>query len=81
VPDSREWFEWLATLSSFRFVGKPRRFTAYRESDRRGPTRGWTAHRSHHHRRDIHWLGVTDRLSIACLEQMAATLQSHIDSL
>jgi hypothetical protein len=80
-PDSTEWFDWLATLSSFRFVGKQGRFTAYRESDRRGPKRGWTAHRGIHGRRYKHWLGVTDRLTIDSLEQMAAKLQSHLASL
>jgi hypothetical protein len=80
-PDSPAWFEWLATLSSFRFVGKQGRFSAYRESDRRGPKRGWSAHRSSHNRRFKHWLGTTDHLTIACLEQMAVKLQSHIDSL
>jgi hypothetical protein len=29
-PDSRAWFDWLATLSSFRFVGPAGRFTAHR---------------------------------------------------
>src|SRR5258708_22851367 len=29
TPDSPAWFDWLATLSSFRFVGKPGRFAAY----------------------------------------------------
>ena len=32
VPDSAEWFEWLATISSFRFVGQQGRFTAYRDT-------------------------------------------------
>jgi DNA-binding transcriptional MerR regulator len=50
-PDSQEWFDWLATLSSFRFVGKSGRFTAYRELRRSGPTRMWTAHRSFHQQR------------------------------
>ena len=75
VPDSTEWFDWLATLSSFRFIGKQgSRFTAYRESDHRGPKRGWTAHRSLHNRRCKHYLGVTDRLSITSLEQGAALI-------
>jgi hypothetical protein len=30
-PDSLEWFAWLASLSSFRFVGKPGRFSACRD--------------------------------------------------
>jgi hypothetical protein len=29
-PDSPEWFAWLASLSSFRFVGKGGRFSAHR---------------------------------------------------
>src|SRR5207244_5402929 len=29
-PDTPAWFAWLATLSSFRFVGKRGRFTAHR---------------------------------------------------
>ena len=82
TPDSTEWFDWLATLSSFRFIGKQgSRFTAYRESDHRGPKRGWTAHRSLHNRRCKHYLGVTDRLSITSLEQGAARIQAQIDVL
>jgi len=82
VPDSIEWFDWLATLSSFRFIGKQgSRFTAYRESDHRGPKRGWTAHRSLHSRRCKYYLGVTDRLSITSLEQGAARIQAQIDVL
>jgi hypothetical protein len=81
VPESPEWFEWLATISSFRFVGQSGRFTAYRESRRSGPTRTWSAHRTIHQRRYKHCLGVTDRLTIAWLEQMAATLQAYVNTL
>jgi len=80
-PDSPEWFGWFATLSSFRFVGQSGRFTAYRETDHGKPTRGWVAHRCSHNRHFKHWLAVTDRLSIARLEQMAARLQAHVDAL
>jgi hypothetical protein len=80
MPDSSEWFEWLATLSSFRFVGQSGRFTAYRECDHRGPKRGWTAHRSLHNRRSKHYLGTTDRLTLACLEHGAALIQAQIDA-
>jgi hypothetical protein len=80
TPDSPEWFEWFATLSSFRFVGKSGRFTAYRESKRRGPTRSWSAVRSLHNHNYKHHLGVTDHLTIAHLEQMAAKLQAYITS-
>ena len=78
IADSPEWFAWLATLPSFRFVGKPRRFTAYRR-DRR--SRSWRAHRSIHQHDYKQTLGVTDQLTIQRLEQAAATLQSHLDSL
>ena len=34
ATDSLEWFEWLCSLSSFRFIGHSGRFTAYREGQR-----------------------------------------------
>ena len=81
TPDSPEWFDWLASLSCFRFVGPQGRFTANRQSDRHGPTRYWRAHRCIHSRPYKHYLGTTDHLTIARLEQVAAILQSHLDSL
>jgi hypothetical protein len=78
TPDSAEWFEWLASISSFRFVGKPRRFTAYRH-DRL--SRSWRAHRRIHQQDYKQLLAVTDHLTIQRLEQVAATLQSHLSSL
>ena len=81
MPASREWFDWLATLSSFRFVGQSGRFTAYRETDHGTSTRGWIAHRSLRGRYNKHWLGVTDRLTIDRMEQMAAHLQSRLTML
>ena len=81
VPDSSEWFDWLASLASFRFVGKLGRFTAYRESSRRDPTRSWRAHRCIHNRHYKYHLGVTDYLTIEHLEQAAASLQAHMAAL
>ena len=81
TPDSPEWFDWLATLSSFRFIGQQGRFTAYRGGSRRCPKRTWSAYRYIHQRTYKHYLGVTDRLTIDCLEQGAATLQSHVAAL
>jgi hypothetical protein len=40
TPDSPEWFAWLASLSSFRFVGQAGRFSARRGYNRR-PNRSW----------------------------------------
>jgi hypothetical protein len=79
-PESPEWFAWLASLSSFRFVGKCGRFTACRVYDDKGPTRSWQAHRVIHQRHYKPHLGVTECLTIDRLEQAAATLQSYVDS-
>jgi hypothetical protein len=78
VPDSVEWFEWLATISSFRFVGKLGRFTAYRH-DRL--SRSWRAHRVIHQHHYKQTLGITDQLTIQRLEQVAAALPSHMAAL
>ena len=79
MPDSPEWFAWLASLTSFRFLGQTGRFTAYRECNHGKLMRSWTAHRSMHQRRYKRGLGITDQLTIARLEQMAATLQAEAD--
>lgn len=81
VPDSSAWFNWLATLSSFRFIGREGRFSACRDSEHGQRTRCWIAHRSVHGRLYKHYLGVTDHLTINRLEQMAARLQSHLTTL
>lgn len=81
APDSREWFEWLASLSSFRFVGQRGRFSAARENRRGQPTRQWAAVRGKQNRTYKSYLGVTDHLTISRLEQVAAKLQSHMTSL
>ena len=79
-PDSPEWFTWLASVSSFRFVGKCGRFTACRVYDHKGPSRSWQAHRVIHQRHYKPYLGVTECLTIDRLEQAAATLQSYVNS-
>jgi hypothetical protein len=78
TPDSPEWFDWLASLSSFRFVGQQGRFSAYRKGRL---SRGWSAYRTIHQHDYQHYLGTTDHLTIGSLEQMAAKLQSHMPSL
>jgi hypothetical protein len=78
LPDSAQWFDWLARISSFRFVGPAGRFTACRESK---GGRGWIAHRSVHQHCYKRSIGVTDRLTIASREQTAATLLTPAVSL
>ena len=76
-PGSPSWFAWLSSCSSFRFVGKLGRLTAHREVERvRQGT--WRAHRNiRNHTYNVH-LGVTEELTIAALEQAAATLDAHL---
>jgi len=76
-PDSPEWFAWLATLHSFRFLGQQGRLSTYRHKGRSC----WMAYRRIHGRRYEYALGSTEHLTIDRLEQMAATLQSHVPSL
>ena len=76
-PDTPQWFAWLATISSFRFVGKRGRFTAHREVERL-PRAAWRAHRSMRSHTYNLRLGSTQSLTIATLEQAAATLHAHL---
>jgi hypothetical protein len=78
TPDSPEWFAWLASISSFRFVGQQGRFTAYRH-DRL--SRSWRAHRRIHQQDYRQLLGTTDQVTIQRLEQAAAAIQSQLSSL
>jgi hypothetical protein len=71
--DSKEWFDWLCALSSFRFIGQSGRFTAYREGQR-----SWRAYRSFHGRSYKHSLGTTDRLTVARLEEVAGMLLARL---
>jgi hypothetical protein len=73
APDSPEWFEWLCSLSSFRFIGQSGRFTAYREGQR-----SWRAYRTFQGQNYKQSLGTTDRLTVARLEQVAGMLQSRL---
>ena len=81
TPDSPEWFDWLASLTAFRFVGPAGRFSACRASEKGQYTRCWAARRWFHGHDFWHYLGVTDRLTLASLEQAAAALQARVDAL
>ena len=76
-PDSSAWFAWVETQSSFRFVGTQGRFTAHHEVER-VPNGAWRAHRHiRNHSYNLR-LGLTQDLTMAVLEQAAATLQAHL---
>ena len=81
VPDSPAWFDWLASLTSFRFLGPAGRFSACRASQKGQYTRRWAARRVFHGHDCWHYLGVTDRLTLASLEEAAAALQARVDAL
>ncbi len=76
APDTPEWFAWLATQSSFRFVGKAGRLTAHHEW--RVPTGAWRAHRHIRNHSYTLRLAPTQELSIAVLERAAVELQAHL---
>jgi hypothetical protein len=77
TPDSPEWFAWLASLSSFRFVGKLGRFSA-RRGYNRGPNRCWYAQRGIHQKNYSKYIGVSECITVARLEQVAAHFQSYL---
>ncbi len=73
VPDSPDWFHWLAHLGSFHFQGKSGHFTARQEHKQRGDAY-WYAYRKAHTQRLKRYLGTTDKLTLASLEQTAHSL-------
>ncbi len=75
-PDTPEWFAWVAEQSSFRFVGKGGTFSAHHEW--RVPRGAWRAHRKIRNRGYSLRLAPSPELTIARLEQGAATLQAHL---
>jgi hypothetical protein len=77
APDSPEWFAWLSSLSSFRFVGREGRFSARRGFNHR-PNRSWYAQRGIHQKNYSKYIGVSEHITIARVEQIAAQFQSYL---
>ena len=77
TPDSAEWFAWLASLSSFRFVGQSGRFSARRGYNRR-PNRCWYAQRHIHQKSYSKYIGVSENVTTDRLEEIAAHFQSYV---
>lgn len=73
-PDTPEWFAWLSKQVSFRFVGKAGHFTAHH----RVTYGAWRAHRHIRNHSFTLRLAPTQELTMAVLEQAAATLQAHL---
>jgi hypothetical protein len=77
LPDSAEWFAWLASLSSFRFVGQAGHFSARRGYNQH-PNRGWYAQRKIHQKNYSKYIGVSEHATIDRLEHIAAHFQSYM---
>lgn len=75
-PDTPEWFAWVAEQDSFRFVGRSGHFTAHHEW--RVKKGAWRAHRHIRTHSYTLRLAPTQELTMAVLEQAAATLQAHL---
>jgi len=75
-PDTPQWFACLTKQSSFRFVGRSGRLTAHHEW--RVPRGAWRAPRQIRNHSYTLRLAPTQELTIAVLEQAAATLQAHL---
>lgn len=76
VPDTPEWLAWVATQSSFRFVGKQGSFSAHHEW--RVPRGAWRAHRRIRNHSYTLRLAPAQDLTMAVLEQAAQALQTHL---
>ena len=76
VPDSPDWFTWLAHLGSFHFQGKSGHFTARQERKQRGDVY-WYAYRKAHTQRLKRYLGMTNKLTLTFLEQVADDLHEE----
>ncbi len=75
TPGSPEWFEWLASISSFAFVGRAGRFTARCETKQRGE-RYWIAYQRIEGRLLKCYLGKTSDLTATKLEDTAGSISS-----
>lgn len=78
IPDSPEWFDWLASLTAFTFQGAQGRFSATRKFRHGQRVQSWSAYRSLHGRSCTLYLGVTSHLTLAHLEHMATTIHARL---
>lgn len=78
VPDSQEWFDWLASLTAFTFQGVQGRFSTTRKLRQGQRIQSWSAYRSLHGRSCNLYLGLTSHLTLAHLEEMAATIHARL---
>src|SRR6266487_3614533 len=77
VPGSREWFDWLKSVSSFTFGGQHAQLTVRQES-RSGGSAYWYAYRRTGRNTAKKYLGRSSDLSLAHLEEVALQLASPL---
>src|SRR6266516_2470148 len=77
VPGSREWFDWLTSVSSFTFGGQHAQLRVRQES-RSGGSAYWYAYRRTGRNTAKKYLGWTSDLSLAHLEEVALQLASPL---
>jgi hypothetical protein len=80
LPDSAEWFAWLASIEAFSFESSAGRFSATRKFRRGQRVQSWNVHRSWHGRSCTLYLGLTPTLTLTRLHEMAATVQLRLTS-
>src|SRR5437763_14681835 len=78
VPDSTEYFTWLSSLSSFHFKGKEGHFTARLEKKEHSSKGYWYAYRKAGKQQYRRYLGTTDKLILAHLEDTAAQIEKRV---
>lgn len=76
APDSPDWFAWLAGHASFHFTSKYGHFSARQEKKQRGGGY-WYAYRRAYRHRYKRYLGATETLTVAKLEQTARELHEE----
>lgn len=81
-PDSADWFQWLAGHTSFHFKGAHGHCTVRcEEKKKRGEEPSlsyWYAYRKAYGRQHKRYLGATDTLTLAKLEEVAGELQTAV---
>ncbi len=79
-PNSSDWFTWLAGHASFHFKGKQGHFTARQEEKKKRDEHTflsyWYAYRKAYGRQHKRYLGSSDTLTLAKLEEVAAELHT-----
>ncbi len=76
APDSPDWFAWLDGHTSFHFTSKHGHFSARQEKKQRGAGY-WYAYRRVYRHRYKRYLGTTETLTVAKLEQTARVLHEE----